>query len=290
MLVRPVLPTERFALQALLLQDPLPNLFLLSLVEHEALAGERSKGIFYGLWEEDRHHPGEPRNDLAATVYVSPTGLVVPFCPWSEHAAVLGRHVDQHHSPQLIIGPRLASDLFWDATDKLATVRTRYDQRLYVAHRASAGPVAEGLRLATLDDAADLSRFSSRMMLEDLGFDPAITNPRAHTASVLRRIHEGRSWVVEQHGRLVFKIDLGSACSEGALVGGTYVVPDRRGEGLCARAMRGVLAALLQTHPCVTLHLNEANAPAVGCYERAGFERDVAMRLMVLEPPRPSGF
>jgi hypothetical protein len=92
---------------------------------------------------------------------------------------------------------------------------------------------------------------------------------------------------VEHDGRLVFKIDLGSTCSQGAMVGGTYVVPELRQRGLCGRAMRGVLEDLLQEHPCVTLHLNEANAPAVGCYERAGFQRDVAMRLMVLEPPQP---
>lgn len=93
--------------------------------------------------------------------------------------------------------------------------------------------------------------------------------------------------MVEHDGRLVFKIDLGSTCSQGAMVGGTYVVPELRQRGLCGRAMRGVVQELLQQHPCVTLHLNESNAPAVGCYERAGFQQDVAMRLMVLEPPEP---
>jgi len=286
MLVRPILPRERPALQALLLQDPLPNLFLLSLVEHEAVAGESPRGTFYGLWEEGLRGEGRAR-ELAATVYVSPTGLVVPWCPWIEHAAILGRHVAQVHRTQLIIGPRAASDALWDAMDQPAIVRTRYEQRLYVATAPSRGPTHPGLRRATEDDVVDLAAFSSRMMLEDLGFDPAVNNPRGHMAAVQRRIREGRSWVVEQDGRLVFKIDLGSACSQGSMVGGTYVLPELQQRGLCGRAMRGVLAALLQEHPCVTLHLNEANAPAVGCYERAGFRKDVAMRLMVLEPPHP---
>jgi hypothetical protein len=284
MLVRPVLPSERSALQALLLQDPLPNLFLLSLVEHDGVAGDSMRGIFYGLWEAGSRGSGR---ELAATVYVSPTGLVVPWCPWIEHAAVLGRHITQYHSYQLLIGPRLASDELWRASDEGAPVRTRYDQRLYVARQASPGPGMPGLRKAAPDDAADIAIFSSRMMLEDLGFDPAVFNPRGHMSSVQRRIREGRTWVVERDGRLVFKIDLGSTCSQGAMVGGTYVVPELRQRGLCGRAMRGVLQDLLRDHPCVTLHLNEANTPAVGCYERAGFVRDVAMRLMVLEPTRP---
>jgi RimJ/RimL family protein N-acetyltransferase len=284
MLVRPVLPIERPALQALLLQDALPNLFLLSLIEAEAVAAESPRGVFYGLWETRSHRSGHRARELAATVYVSPTGLVVPFCPWIEHAAVLGRHIDPIHGPQLIIGPRAASDELWRACSQEGRVRTRYDQRLYVARQVAPGPSLPGLRKATLDDADDLARFSSRMMLEDLGFDPAVTNPRGHRAAVLRRIQEGRSWVVEQDGRLVFKIDLGSACSQGAMVGGTYVIPELRQRGLCGRAMRGVLAELLAVHPCVTLHLNEANTPAVGCYERAGFRKDVAMRLMVIDP------
>jgi hypothetical protein len=284
MLVRPVLPDERPALRALLLQDPLPNLFLLSLIENDALAGESVRGVFYGLWEGVKRSGGA--RELAAVAYVSSAGLVVPFCPWVEHAAVLGRHLAQLHDIALLIGPRVTSDELWRAADQRAIVRTRYEQRLYVAHAAAKGPSARGLRLATLDDAGELAAFSSRMMLEDLGFDPAVTNPRGHAAAVQRRIREGRSWVVEQHGRLIFKIDLGSTCSMGAMVGGTYVIPELRGQGVCCAAMRGVLRILLAIHPCVTLHLNEANAPAVGCYEGAGFVKDVAMRLMVVEPER----
>ena len=287
MLVRPVLPIERPALRALLLQDPLPNLFLLSLIERDGRVGENPRGIFYGLWEDQPGRPGHPARELAATVFVSPSGLVVPWCPWIEHASILGRHISQYHHYQMLIGPRLTTDTLWRASDGTEAVRTCYDQRLYVARCATQGPVLPGLRKATQEDTPDLTRFSSRMMLEDLGFDPAVTNPRGHMATVQRRVREGRTWVAEADGRLVFKIDLGSSCSEGAMVGGTYVIPELRQRGVCGRAMRGVLRDLLQRHPCVTLHLNEANNPAVGCYQRAGFRRDVAMRLMVLEPPMP---
>ncbi len=287
MLVRPVLPSEHTALRALLLQDPLPNIFLLSLLEREGVKGERSRGVFYGLWEPDPRGEGQYRRELAATAYVSPSGLAVPWAPWSEHGTVLGRHVDRLHAYQLLIGPRLESDAFWRAGDQLRPVRVHYDQRLYVANKATKGPAAEGLRMARDGDLFEVARFASRMMLEDLGFDPADRNAKSHLMAVRRRIREGRTWVVEQQGQLVFKIDLGCSSSQGALVGGTYVLPSLRGQGLGSRAMRGVLRALLLTHPCVTLHLNEANAPAVGCYEAAGFRRDAAMRLMVIEPHHP---
>jgi predicted GNAT family acetyltransferase len=188
---------------------------------------------------------------------------------------------------QLLIGPRQATDALWDGYGRTGQVRTRFDQRLYVCQAVAPGPVAEGLRLARPEDTPVVARLASRMMLEDLGYDPAEVSPRAHLHAVGRRIQEGRTWVVERHGELVFKIDLGSTCSRGATIGGTYVVPTMRGQGLCGRAMRGVVGALLQRFPVVTLHLNEANAPAVACYATAGFTRDAPMRLMVIEPGRP---
>ncbi|MFH1468932.1 MAG: GNAT family N-acetyltransferase [Pseudomonadota bacterium] len=287
MIVRPVLPVERPELRALLAQDPLVNLYLLSTLEQGSLAGDSPRGMFYGLWERDPLGSVTARSELAAVAYASPGGLVVPWAPWSEHAFSLGHYLSSRHVIQLLIGPRLATDALWDGYGRSGRVRTRFDQRLYVCREAAPGPIADGLRLAREEDIHVVGRFASRMMLEDLGYDPAQVSPKAHAQAVRRRIQEGRTWVVERHGELVFKIDLGSTSAEGATVGGTFVVPSLRGQGICGRAMRGVAKALLHSHPVVTLHLNEANAPAIGCYAAAGFVRDAAMRLMVIEPERP---
>jgi hypothetical protein len=286
-IVRPIVPIERPELRALLSRDPLINLFLLSMLEHDGLPGEGPRGMFYGLWERDPLGGAPERSELVATVYVSPGGLVVPWAPWSEHAFSLGRYLASRHVIQLLIGPRQAADGLWEGYGRSGHVRTRFDQRLYLCRQPTPGPIADGLRLAREEDTGVVGCFASRMMLEDLGYDPAQISPRAHAQAVRRRIQEGRTWVVERHGELIFKIDLGSTCSEGATVGGTYVVPALRGQGLCGRAMRGVTTALLHRHCVVALHLNEANTPAIGCYSAVGFVRDAAMRLMVIEPGRP---
>ncbi len=285
MTIRPVLPSERFALLSLLMQDPVPNLFLLSLLEQAGQPGEPSRGIFYGCWE--RAAAGRGDGELAGIAYLSPSGLVVPWCPWVEHSTALGRHLASLHHLHLLIGPRAASDALWEGYGQRGGVRARYEQRLYCCEQASPGPVPAGLRLAREADAPQVAHFASRMMLEDLGFDPAQLNPRSHASAILRRIREGRTWVVEQGGQLIFKIDLGCSTSEGAMLGGTYVVPRQRGRGIGQGAVRGVLRDLLLASPRVTLHLNEANAPAVRCYERAGFRRDAAFRLLLLERQQP---
>ena len=69
----------------------------------------------------------------------------------------------------------------------------------------------------------------------------------------------------------------------GAQLGGTYVWPEDRGRGIATRAVRGLVGTLRSEGlPRVTLHVHEANTPAVRCYVAAGFRPHAPFRLMVL--------
>jgi uncharacterized protein len=147
---------------------------------------------------------------------------------------------------------------------------------------AAGGPVAPGQRLASERDASILDRYTSLMMLEDLGFDPAFYDPAGHREQILRRIRQGNTFVVEEQGTLTFKVDVGTRVpGAGATLGGTYIPPSWRGRGLCKLAMRGVARSLLAGYPRVVLHVNEANTNAVCAYEGAGFQRSDPFRIIM---------
>ena len=97
------------------------------------------------------------------------------------------------------------------------------------------------------------------------------------------RVLTGTSWVVRDAGRLSFVVHVGFRTPLGAQVGGTYVWPEDRGQGIATRAMRGLVRTLLGDGvPRITLHADEANTAAIRCYAAAGFLPHVPFRLMVL--------
>jgi hypothetical protein len=77
----------------------------------------------------------------------------------------------------------------------------------------------------------------------------------------------------------LFTINVGTRSHLGCQIGGTYVPLAHRGKGLATAATAAVVRDLLKRHPRVTLHVNEANQPAVRVYEKIGFERSVPYRL-----------
>ncbi len=253
-------------IEAMLMAAVDVNLFLLGFVRSQPM----DRAYWCGAVE------GDAVRGLALVV---PERLVVPFCPDPDDATAIGAHLRERFEPTLLVGPRVAGDALWRAwaADRVKPERW-YDQRLYVATR-SEGPPVEGFRPARMSEWREVARASGRMEYEDLGRDPYLLTPTLHERVVRERLRNGRTFVIERGGALLFQINVGTAIPEGAQVGGTWVPPALRGQGLATEGMRAICAHLLGQHPRVTLHVNEANKPAVRVYERVGFVRDAPFRL-----------
>ena len=79
----------------------------------------------------------------------------------------------------------------------------------------------------------------------------------------------------------MFQVNVGATHARGCQVGGTWVPRADRGRGLASAGVAATCRWLLARYPRVTLHVNEANGPAVRVYEKAGFRRDAAFRLII---------
>ena len=258
------------ATMALLANDSLQNLFLLGFLDGASLG----RGLWYGV-----EHDGA----LAAIACVVPDRLAVPWAPDPTDAATLGRKLRHEQSPCMVVGPRLASDALWDAWSQRRIEPDRfYDQRLYVCREAPAVGSVPGFRKAVLSDWEVAAQNSARMEYEDTGRDPSLLDPETHEHVVRERIRNGKTWVIEQDGRIAFQINVGTSSKFGCQVGGTWVPPDLRGAGLATLGMKALCQRLLTDHPFVSLHVNEANLPAVKVYEKSGFVRGPAYRLLTV--------
>lgn len=269
MRVKVLKTSDRSELIAFLCEKPLLNLFTLNICEK---GFKNSINEFIGV---------KDGSDLIGVVFTSKGGFASLYSPSLDAAAILGE-TQRSRLPSVVLGPRDQVDVFWRAA-RGPKPRISYNQCQYVCNSIISGPVASGLRLARIDEQSILSKFSSAMMLEDLGFDPAKTSPIGHKLSIANHIKENLTWVVEQEGNLIFKVDIGSQIPKyGVALGGTYVSLDARNKGVCSSAMRGIVQILLRSFPAVALHLNEANTPAVKCYESVGFHKSDALRLILV--------
>ena len=271
----------------LLAQDSTVNLFLIGWLRSSGM----SRAPWYGYIRHGR---------LAAVALVVPERLVVPWAPEPEHAAAIGqelRHTAQ--IPGMLIGPREASDALWHAWAP-GRARLWFEQRLYVQNAAPLGPRVEGFRAATLRDLPALIIASARMEEEDLHQNPLQIDPVGHEAATRERIRSGRTWVIEREGEIVFHIHAGTWQREGCQVGGTYVPPALRGQGIGISGMcelgRALLLESAGRYPPaseyavpskITLHVNEANTRAIRTYEAAGYQRSAPFRLAALARETP---
>jgi len=266
-------PVHFEAVRALLERRPEVNLFTLSVLWRQGLPTDQG-AVWLGAFDED--------GVLVSVVFApagsgGPLGTAVPEGR-ADGVRLLGRHLHELGGTHCVVGPREASDALWAGLGDPPR-RISYDQRLYVLREVSEGPTLP-VELATLDDLACVAEHAGAMLGEDLGLDPRAADPAGHVHRVRQRIRRGSTLVVREGSDIVFQIDVGTDGSLGAQVGGTYVPPAWRGRGIATRAMRGVGRRLLRRRPMVTLHVNEANLPAVRTYERAGFDRSAPFRLV----------
>ncbi len=255
----------KVALEQHLLQAVDPNLFLLGILREYNL----DRLYWYGVLEEGQ---------VRAAVLALPPKLVVPSEGEPVLFAALGQHLRKRFQPMMLIGPRSPSDALWRTWAGRTPPVRWYDQRLYVCRQTPPGPVPP-IRRALVSEQRTLSEHSAHMEWEDLGVDPSVEDPAAHARSVRARIERGATWVMERDGRIVFHINVGTDIPLGVQVGGTYVPPELRGQGLATQGMRALLQALLRHRPVVSLHVNEANTAAVRVYEKVGFSVDAPYRL-----------
>lgn len=257
------------ALEELLLEDPVVNLFLLGVMSQTAIEAVP----WYAVVEEER---------LRAVLFLTPDRLAVPWAPDRRLAEALAMHVRWRHAPCPMVGPREACDAIWGLWAVSTKPDRYYDQRLYIAEQPCEGPPVEGFRQARVEELGVIAANSAKMEREDVGRDPERDDPAGHRRTVESRIRRGAVYVIERRGQIVFQINLGMATPWGAQVGGTYVPDAWRGQGLAKDGMRALLRTLLPRYGRVTLHVNEANLPAVRVYEASGFVPSAAYRLIML--------
>ncbi len=272
-MIRRLTNDDEQAAEALLERDPTVNLFLLGFLAVHPLDRAWWYGVFRG-------------GALRGVVMVLPGRLSVPWIPSRDDAVALGHHLGQLHGPCMLVGPREACDGLWETWATGVVPIRHYDQRLYVLDKAPDVGLIQGFRRADYNDWKAVAEYAAEMEEEDLGTNPAVEDLQLHEKVVQERVKAGRTWVIERGGEIVFQVNVGTTTAWGCQIGGTFVPPKHRGAGLATLGVAALMDRLMARQPLVTLHVNEANHPAVRVYEKVGFARAAPFRLITVRDGR----
>ena len=241
-------------------EDPVERVFL------EDVA-RRRLGRFTGFAENGR---------LTALCHVGAN--VVPAgedCSRFAHAAARGR-------ARMIIGDERAVDELWDELAPLMP-RPRDDRPGQPVYAISEPPPAgeTGLRSATDHDFKLLLPACAAAHEEEIGVDPMARDAEGFRWRTRSQIEEGRSWLWEEDGTILFKAEASAWTPAAVQVQQVWVEPAARGKGNAQRGMRDLCRLLLERVPTVCLFVRPENAPVIHVYEAIGMQRHGSYRSLI---------
>lgn len=145
--------------------------------------------------------------------------------------------------------------------------------QVYYEVRDAAGvgdPGGVECRRASRADEKALMQAALELNRLDLNVDAWRVNKSWLRDSVRRRIRAGRTLVIGEQGKLLCKLDVGSAGPGGVVIEGVYTAEAARGQGLARGLVAAAAREFLREYERVCLHVDAGNPAARRAYEAAG--------------------
>lgn len=244
-------------------QRPIHTVAMMSLINDNGIVSPFNRGVFYGC--RDLH------GQLEGVALVGHATLLETV---SDRAlAALAQVARECPNTHLIMGEQERVADFWshyaDAgrRQRLACREWLFELSWPVEAREH---VAE-LRPAKVEELALMMPVQAELAFAESGVNPLLVDAHGFRERCLRRIEQGRTWVVVENDLLVFKADVISKTPDVIYLEGIWLREDRRQKNIGTRLMSELMRHLLEDTKSICLLVNETNEWAQGFYRKCGF-------------------
>jgi len=129
-----------------------------------------------------------------------------------------------------------------------------------------------GVRRARVDELEPYLVAAIDMFIGEVGIDPRLGDGgRGYRRRVAGLIAAGREWARFDHGKVIFKAEVGSQSPAVGQIQGVWVHPEYRGRGLGTTGTAAVVASIVDGGRMASLYVNDFNTVARAAYARVGF-------------------
>jgi hypothetical protein len=250
---------------AFLAERPLHTVNMAGLIRDNGLVSPLNRGSFHACRDEAGRLEG-----------VALVGHAILVEARTARAAAAFAHLAQQNAgAHIILGEAEPIELFWSHYAEGGQEPRRLCRELLLEQRwpVEAREAVPGLRPATTDELEEVVSVHAGLVFEESGVHPLESDPEGFRARCLGRIERGRTWVVMEGGRLVFKAEVYAETPEAVYLEGVYVAPERRGGGHGLHCLSQLTRALLRRSDSVCLLVNELNVAARALYLKAGYRQ-----------------
>lgn len=242
---------------------PLNTAYLTGLIQDNGLVSPHNRGKFYSF-----------RNSSGELEGVAVIGHAIVMETTSDAAlkgfAEIAQDCAEAH---LINCEETRLEKFWSFYRDSGKEMRRACRELLFELRwpnEAADPVCK-LRQATTADLELLAPVHAEMAYEKSGVNPLATDPQGFTERYARRIKQGRTWILTENDKLIFKADVIAETADRTYLEGVWVNPEARRQGVGRSCMSQLARMLLWRTKSLCLFVNDENEDAQSFYRNAGY-------------------
>jgi predicted GNAT family acetyltransferase len=261
--VEPLENCEYAEVLAFLEKRPIYTACLAGLIRDNGLQNPLNRGTFYGY--------REPLGQLEGVCLIGHATLMETTSDRALQA--FAKKAQQCKTVHLIMCEENRIDQFWSFYAVAGQEMRRACRELLLELRwpIEVSPQVSNLRLATVADLDLLIPVHAQMALDESGIDPRQQDPEGFLQRYMRRIQQGRTWVLTEDGKLQFKADVVAETPNTTYIEGVWVNPAVRGQGYGRRCMSQLARMLLWRTKSICLLVNDENEDARRFYEQVGY-------------------
>ena len=244
-------------------QRPIHTVAMMSLIHDNGIVSPFNRGTFYGC--------RDLKGQLEGVALVGHATLMETV---SDRAlAALAQVARECPNTHMIMGEKERVADFWSHyTDTGRRQRLACREWLFeLSWPIEARERVAELRPARVEELELVMPVQAELAFAESGVNPLEVDPQGFRERCLRRIEQGRTWVVVENGVLIFKADVISKTPEVNYLEGIWLREDRRNKNAGTRFMSDLMRRLLEDTKSICLLVNETNEWAQGFYRKCGF-------------------
>lgn len=243
---------------------PLHTVAMRGFIEDNGIVSPLNRGTFYGCRNS--------RGELEGIALIGHAILLETATDRALEAfAEIARNCTSAH---IIMGEKERIEEFWTSYEDLGQEMRLACRELMLelSWPTEVRYGISGLRRATLDELDLVVPVHAQMAFEESNVNPLDTDAKGFRQRCARRINQGRTWVLVDGDKLVFKADIIAETNDVVYLEGVWVCPEKRGSGYGQRCLSQLARTLLADAKSIVLFVNDENKEAKNFYQKAGFK------------------